>query len=218
MDGRSPERLVQAAVAFGVSDERVLEAIREVPRADFVPQPVREEAYEDAPLRIGFEQVTTQPSLVAKMVEALELGGDERVLEVGTGYGWQTALLARLASSVVSVDRFADLADTARANLERRGVDNVRVLCGDGSEGSGANAPFDAIVVSAAFPGVPAPLEEQLVEGGRLVQPIGPGGDDVVVQYRKGPDGLQRVRTLTGARFVRLVGRYGFADRGEEGT
>jgi protein-L-isoaspartate(D-aspartate) O-methyltransferase len=199
---------VAAARAGGVRDERVLEAIAAVPRADFVPAEYGRYADTDAPIPIPHDQVTTQPSLVARMVEALALTGDERVLEVGTGHGWQTALLARLAREVFSVERFADLAEMARAALA--GTDNVSIVVGDGSEGLAEHAPFDAILVTAAFPLVPAPLAEQLAEGGRLVQPIGPGGDEDVVLFEKRRGDLNRVRVITGAHFVRLHGRYGF--------
>jgi protein-L-isoaspartate(D-aspartate) O-methyltransferase len=144
------------------------------------------------------------------MVEALALTGAERVLEVGTGYGWQTALLARLAHEVWSVERWADLAETARRNLIRNGVENAAVVVGDGTEGLPAQAPFDAILVSAAFLEVPEPLIEQLAAGGRLVQPIGPGGREDVVLFERTVEGLVARRRLTGAHFVRLVGRRGF--------
>ena len=200
--------LVAAARATGVTDERVLAAIAAVPRADFVPAAWAERAEVDAPIPIPHWQVTTQPSLVARMVEALALTGDERVLEIGTGYGWQTALLAELAREVFSVERFADLAETARDALA--GIDNVTIVVGDGSGGLPEHAPFGAILVAAAYPLVPAPLSEQLLEGGRLVQPIGQGGDEDVVLFRKRGGGLHTVRVLSGAHFVRLHGRYGF--------
>jgi protein-L-isoaspartate(D-aspartate) O-methyltransferase len=191
-----------------VRDERVLAAIGAVPRAGFVPPEFVGQADFDAPVPIPHGQVTTQPSLVARMIQALSLAGDEGVLEVGTGYGWQTALLAELAREVFSVERFTDLADTARANLAGRG--NVCVLVGDGSAGLPEHSPFDAILVAAAFPRVPAPLAEQLAEGGRLVQPLGPGGAEEVVLFVKRRGALQRVRSLGGAHFVRMHGRYGF--------
>jgi protein-L-isoaspartate(D-aspartate) O-methyltransferase len=158
--------------------------------------------------------VTTQPSLIARMIAALGLEGEERVLEVGTGHGFQTALLAYLAGEVWSVERWPDLAETARANLERHGVRNAEVVVGDGSEGLAEHAPFGRILVSAAFPKVPQPLAEQLVQGGLLVHPIGSGGREEVALFRRTPSGLQRHRTITGARFVRLYGRYGFRDEG----
>ena len=203
--------LAEAAAAAGIADERVLDAIRAVPRNRFVAAEHADRAYLDVPLPIPHDQVTTQPSLVARMVEALALTGDEAVLEVGTGYGWQTALLARLSREVWSVERFADLAETARENLREQGVTNAHVVAGDGSEGLAQHAPFDAIVVAAAHPEVPGPLVEQLSVGGRFVQPIGPGGHEEVVLFTKEGERLVRRRTLTGARFVRLVGAHGFA-------
>jgi protein-L-isoaspartate(D-aspartate) O-methyltransferase len=200
-------------VAFrlaGIADPRLLQAAGGVPRAEFVPPGVSDQAYLDIPLPLPHGQVTTQPSLVAKMIEALALTGDERVLEIGTGFGWQTALLARLASEVWSVERWPDLAAAAAANLARHGVENATVVVGDGSEGLAGHAPYDAILVSAAFPEVPEPLAAQLVVGGRLVQPIGPGGREDVVLFKRGAEGLVPRRTIVGAHFVRLIGRRAF--------
>jgi len=202
--------LVAAILAEGIHDPAVVEAVRTVPRAGFVPPELAGRASIDRPLPIPHRQVTTQPSLVARMVEALGLTGSERVLEIGTGYGWQTALLARLAGRVWSVERWPDLAETARANLERHGAGNVEVVVGDGSGGLPEHAPYDAIIVSAAFPEVPGPLAEQLAPGGRLVQPLGPGGQEEVVLFERTPAGLERRRFLTGAHFVRLYGKHGF--------
>ena len=193
-------------------DARVLEALREVPRAGFVPPDLTERAYLDRPLPIPHEQVTTQPSLSAKMIEALDLSGSERVLEVGTGYGFQTALLAHLSNFVWSIERFPDVAETARNNLTRHGVENVEVVAGDGTEGLPEHAPYDAILVSAAFPSVPPPLSEQLAVSGRLVQPLGSGGQEAVILFEKGPGGLVRRRTVTGAHFVRLYGAHAFRE------
>lgn len=205
------EALVEAARDNGVSDPRVLDAIRVVPREGFVPEEERPNAYLDAPLPISHGQVTTQPSLVAAMVDALALTGDENVLEVGTGLGWQTALLAKLARTVWSVERHHDLAESAAAALVRQKVRGVRVVVGDGSRGLPARAPYDAILVAAAYPRVPNALVRQLAVGGRLVQPIGEGGAEDVVLFERTDAGLERRRSVIGAHFVRLVGRHGFA-------
>ena len=202
--------LVAAAREVGVTDARVLAAVFAVPRVEFVPPELAGSADVDRPLPIPHGQVTTQPSLVARMVEALALSGSERVLEIGTGYGWQTALLGRLAAEVWSVERWEDLAATARKHLTRYGANNVTVIVGDGSEGLPAHAPYDAIIVSAAFPAVPPPLRTQLGDGGRLVQPIGYGGNEDVVLFRKRGGELVRIRSVIGAHFVPLVGRHGF--------
>jgi protein-L-isoaspartate(D-aspartate) O-methyltransferase len=205
---RGPEDLVHAARGVGVGDERVLNCLRRVPRADFVPPEAVRSAYLDEPVAIAHGQVTTQPSLVAAMVAALGIAGHERVLEIGTGLGFQTALLACLAAEVWSIERFEHLADAARENLAR--VGNAHVVAGDGSEGLAEHAPYDAIVVSAAFPSVPRPLVEQLAVGGRLVQPIGPGGGEDVVLFERQGDRLERLRSILPARFVRLHGRHGY--------
>jgi protein-L-isoaspartate(D-aspartate) O-methyltransferase len=205
-----PEKLAAAARAAGVADPLVLDAMRHTPRAAFVPAAYVDRAYDDVPVPIPRDQVTTQPSLCATMIAALRLDGAQQVLEVGTGYGYQTALLARLAARVVSIEIWPDLAGQARRNLVAQGIGNVVVLVGDGSEGAPGHAPFDAVVVCAAFPRVPPPLTAQLRTGGRLVQPVGPGGAEDVVLYEKDAGGLRPVRALTGASFVRLHGRYGF--------
>ena len=208
----TPDDLADECRAAGVRDERLLEAIRSVPRADFVPPDGRRLAYDDVPVPIPHGQVTTQPSLVARMVEALALGPGDAVLEIGAGYGWQTALLARLSGRVWSVERFPDLAASARAALTRAGVANAEVVVGDGSNGLPAHAPYDAILVAAAFPRVPPPLSDQLSEGGRLVQPLGRGGSEEVVLFEKHGGRLQRRAFLTGAAFVRLYGEHGFGE------
>ena len=210
MEPSGPDHLARAAEAVGVDDVRVLEALRHVPRAAFVSAAVAESAYLDRPLPIPHGQVTTQPSLVAMMVEALALTGSERVLEIGTGHGFQSAILARLAGFVWSVERWEDIAATARANLARHGVENIAVLVGDGSEGLPEHAPYDAILVSAAFPAVPDPLVAQLAEGGRLVQPIGRGGRETVTLFESRGGRLLRRRAVTGARFVPLYGKHGY--------
>jgi protein-L-isoaspartate(D-aspartate) O-methyltransferase len=210
MRERGPQDLVSACRSAGIADRRVLEAVAAVPRSSFVPPQLAGRAYVDAPLPLPHGQVTTQPSLVARMVEALSLSGTERVLEVGTGYGWQTALLARLGAEVWSVERFPDVAATARAHLVR--LENVHVETGDGSEGLALRAPFDAILVSAAFPQVPEPLAEQLADGGRLVQPLGWGGAEQVALFGKVGGELLRRQDISAAHFVRLYGRHGFGE------
>jgi protein-L-isoaspartate(D-aspartate) O-methyltransferase len=205
------EKLVTAARRAGVADPRVLFAMRRVPRAAFVPLDQIELAYKDEPVRIPHGQVTTQPSLSARMVQALRLAGGEHVLEVGTGYGYQTALLAQLASFVTSIERWPNLAEQARRNLVAQGITNVYVLDGDGTEGQPAAAPYDAILVSAAFPQVPDPLVSQLRIGGLLVQPIGPGGADRVTVFERSADALVSRDVVCHARFVRLYGRHGYA-------
>lgn len=204
------ERLAEAARAVGVDDPRVLDAMRTVRRAAFVPPEYVDFAYDDEPIPIPHEQVTTQPSLSATMVQALRLTGDEHVLEIGTGYGYQTALLAGLAAFVTSIELWSDLAAQAHRNLVAEGIHNVEVVAGDGTEGVPARAPYDAVLVSAAFPQVPRPLVDQLRPGGRLVQPIGPGGEDQVILFERTPEGLVERERLVPARFVRLYGRHGY--------
>jgi protein-L-isoaspartate(D-aspartate) O-methyltransferase len=205
----SPEDLVRVVWAEGVRDRRVLAAFRAVPRALFVPAEAVGRAYLDEPIRIPGGQVTTQPSLIAAMVAALGLTGGERVLEVGTGLGFQTAILARLARQVVSIERLADLAAQARANLAAAGVGRVTVVVGDGTLGVPEHAPYQAIVVSAASSWVPGPLVEQLADGGRLVHPVGPGGHEQGTAFSRQAERLVVEARLVPARFVPLVGAYG---------
>jgi protein-L-isoaspartate(D-aspartate) O-methyltransferase len=197
--------LREAARRAGVRNARVLEAIRTVPRELFVPERWVALAGNDEPVPIGHGQVTTQPSLVARMVEALDLSGDERVLEVGTGLGYQAAVLGALAREVCSIERIPELALKAAENLRAARIDNVVVTVGDGMLGLPRHAPFQAVVVAAAFPHVPRALVEQLAEEGRLVQPIGPGGDEVVAKFRKRDGRLVRTGAVVGARFVPLI-------------
>lgn len=210
----SPEDLASTVREKGISDERVLDALRVTPRAAFVPPDHLDAAYADIPIPIAHEQVTTQPSLSARMIEGLGLTGDEHVLEVGTGLGFQTALLARLAADVVTIEWWRDLTEQAGRNLRAQGIERVTLLTGDGSGGVPRYAPYDAVLVSAAFTEVPDPLIEQLRVGGRLVQPIGPGGQEDVVAFERTDSGLLRREVLVPARFVRLHGRYGFRGPG----
>jgi protein-L-isoaspartate(D-aspartate) O-methyltransferase len=207
---RGPAALAEASRAAGVRDERVLAAIAGLPRAVFVPGDVAAKAYLDKPIAITHGQVTTQPSLVAKMVEALGLDGEEKVLEVGTGCGYQTALLAMLAREIWSVELWPDMTEAARVALAEVGSRNVTLLVGDGTLGLPDRAPFDAIVVTAAFPTVPSPLADQLAEGGRLVQPIGPGGREDVRLFEKRGERLEVERSVTGAYFVPLYGQHAY--------
>jgi protein-L-isoaspartate(D-aspartate) O-methyltransferase len=207
---RSSARLVEAVRKVGVDDPRVLAAIRTVPRAAFVPPEYERSANLDEPIPIPHGQVTTQPSLSARMVAALGLTRTERVLEVGTGYGYQTALLAQLAATVISIERWPDIAAETRRNLAAAGVHNVEVRVGDGTEGAPDRAPFDAVLGSAAYPEVPRPLADQLRPGGRLVQPIGPGGAEEVILFERTRQGLVERERLLLAHFVRLYGRHGY--------
>lgn len=209
MRQRRGDRSLAATVRRrGVSDPRVLEAVAAVDRRAFVPEGHRDTADVDAAIPIGAGQTTSQPSLIARMLEALELDGSERVLEVGTGFGYQAALLAHLAAEVVTIERHAELADAARRNLDEAGYAEVEVVTGDGTAGHADRAPYQAVVVAAAFPEVPEPLAEQLAVGGRLVQPLGPGGHEDVAVFVRDKDGLQRIESLAAARFVPLVGEH----------
>jgi protein-L-isoaspartate(D-aspartate) O-methyltransferase len=205
----SPEDLVRVVRPEGVRDRRVLAAYWAVPRDGLVPPAAVGQAYLDTPIRIPHGQVTTQPSLIATMVAALELRGSERVLEIGTGLGFQTAILALLARQVVSIERFADLAAQARANLAGAGLGRVTVVVRDGTLGVPKHAPYQAIVVAAAAPCVPPPLVEQLPPGSRLVHPVGPSGHEQVTAFHKEAGRLITDTRLTPARFVPLIGAHG---------
>lgn len=208
----SLEDLVEALLREGVDDERVQQAFRDVRRDQFVPPELKASAYVDRPIPIPHGQVTTQPSLIGQMVAALRLAGTERVLEIGTGLGFQTAILARLAGEVFSIERLPDVADQAKANLRAAGIEGVTIRVGDGTLGLPEFAPFGAIVVSAASPKVPPPLAEQLVDGGRIVHPLGSGGNEQVVVFRKEGDHLIRERMVVPAHFVRLIGIHGLPE------
>lgn len=205
----SPESLVRALVAQGVRHQRILEAFRRVDRAQFVPPERSFEAYRDRPVPIPHGQVTTQPSLIGQMIAALRLTGTERVLEVGTGLGFQTALLSMLAGEVFSIERFGDLAAWAERNLRAAGIESVTVVVGDGTLGLPEHAPYEAMVISAAAPRIPEPLGKQLVEGGRIVHPLGSGGEEMVTVFRKQGDAMVREAAVVPAHFVRLIGRHG---------
>jgi protein-L-isoaspartate(D-aspartate) O-methyltransferase len=200
---RSHEALARL-VRRELGDGRIADAFEAVDRGRFVPEGAAG-VYRDAPVPIPQGQTTSQPSLIARMIEALDPQPDDRVLEVGTGFGYQTALLARLCREVVSVERWESLATAARANLAGAGTQNADVIVGDGWKGCPERAPFDGIVVSAAASEVPAAFAAQLTEGGRLVIPVKRWGSDEVTLYRKTGDDLAVVRLVTPARFVPLV-------------
>jgi protein-L-isoaspartate(D-aspartate) O-methyltransferase len=196
--------------ARGIRDQRVLAAMLRVPRHEFVSPDHRQQAYEDHPIPIGEDQTLSQPYIVALMLEALALDPSDLVLEIGTGSGYQTALLSELTRQVYSVERHAPLARTAEEMLTRLGCNNVKVLVGDGSRGVPEFARFDAIVVSAAAPQIPDPLFEQLREGGRMVIPVGPAHAQELQLVRK-QAGQLKVINLEGCRFVPLIGIEGYS-------
>ncbi len=196
----------------GVHDARVLAAMERVPRHEFVPEAEWDLAYADRPLPIGNGQTISQPLIVGMMLEALELTGAERVLEVGTGSGYQAALLGELASDVYTVEVVPQLAERARAVLEGQGYKNVHVVCEDGSRGFPERAPYDAVIVAAGAPRVPPPLTEQLAEGGRLVIPVGDEWGQELLRVRRRGGELSTER-LVGCAFVPLVGEHGWHGR-----
>ena len=190
----------------GIRDERVLAAVAQLRREAFVPELLRGAADDDRPLPIGHGQTISQPFVVAYMTERLHLAGTEKVLEVGTGSGYQTALLALLAEEIFSIEIIPDLADGARAVLGRLGLANVRLRIGDGSLGWPEEAPFDRVIVTAAAERVPRALVEQLAPGGRMVIPVGPSPDaQVLRQVDRGDDGATVETDLLGVRFVPLT-------------
>ena len=194
----------------GRFDERVLEAMSRVPREHFVPEALRHLAHTDDALPIGSRQTISQPFMVATICQLLGLTGDERVLDVGTGSGYQAAVLAELAAQVVTIERVPELAERARSALAEVGYDEVEVLVGDGSLGAPARAPFDGIAVAAAAPAIPPALVEQLVEGGRLVIPRGGRWGQRLVLVERTEDGA-RERSSVSCRFVPLIGVEGFS-------
>jgi protein-L-isoaspartate(D-aspartate) O-methyltransferase len=204
-------KLVEVLQRKGVRDLSVLRAVRMVPRHLFVPESVRHRAYDDAALPIGSGQTISQPYVQARYLELIGLTGREKVLEIGTGSGYQTALLALLASMVFSVERVPHLAQSARAALATAGIRNVTVLVGDGTLGWRPFAPYDAILVSAASPEVPSPLVEQLAVGGRMVIPLGDKEAQTLTLVERLEDGV-RTSTIADVRFVPLVGEFGFRD------
>lgn len=194
----------------GVTSLRVLEAMAAIPRHEFVPDRFRADAYADKPLPIGEGQTISQPFMVAAMTEALELTGTERVLEIGTGSGYQAATLSLLTAVVFSVESHTSLALAAQERLTRLGYANVHVHNGDGSAGFPEAAPYDAILVTAAAPAIPHLFVSQLREGGRIVIPVGDQQDQILIQAKL-ESGRLNVRELFSCRFVPLLGRYGWS-------
>lgn len=195
--------------ARGIKDERVLKAMETVPRHMFVGEEIRDRAYDDCALPIGEGQTISQPYMVAIMTELLELKGDERVLEIGTGSGYQSAILSLLSSEVYTVERFETLAIKARDLLKRLGYKNVNVFISDGTLGLSEYAPFDAIIVTAGSPEIPQVYIEQLRIHGRLVIPVGSRFSQILYQVKKTPSGIV-TRPSTPCVFVPLIGRYGW--------
>ena len=207
---RERERMVEEhLVRRGITDERVLAAMRRVPRHRFVEEALRDRAYGDHPLPIGESQTISQPYIVAAMTQSLRLTGSEKVLEIGAGSGYQSAVLAELARRVCSIERFASLAIRARQTLESLGYTSVVVRVGDGTYGWPDEAPFDRILVGAAAPIIPSPLFQQLAEGGRLVVPVGDAEAQTLHVVDK-VGGQMRIATEGACVFVKLIGKYGW--------
>lgn len=196
----------------GITDERVLQVMREVPRHRFVPEDLWDMAYRDTPLPIGHGQTISQPYIVGYMTQMLHLAPDDQVLEVGTGSGYQVAILSRLAKKVYTIERVEELARHAEQILQELGYDNVLIRVGDGGYGWPEAAPFDAIIVTAAAPEVPPPLVAQLAEGAPLIAPIGPAGYQELMRfYKRG--GQTRVERLAPVAFVPLIGEHGWREQ-----
>ncbi len=196
-------------IARGITDGRLLEAMGELPRELFVSSLLREQAYEDGPLPIGNEQTISQPYVVALMTQCLKLNGDETVLEVGAGSGYQTAILAKLARRVYSVEKYSGLAGAAREVLRSLEIENSEITVGDGSVGWAEHAPYDGILVTAAAPAMPAPLLSQLRARGRIVIPIGSRYDQYLEVWQRRGDAWHIEKSLP-VRFVPLVGEWGW--------
>ncbi|MBM4276610.1 MAG: protein-L-isoaspartate(D-aspartate) O-methyltransferase [Deltaproteobacteria bacterium] len=197
----------------GIKDPRVIAAMKKVPRHLFVEEALQSQAYNDRPLPIGEKQTISQPYMVALMTEAMELKGRERVLEIGAGSGYQTAILAELTQEVFSVERIRPLAIRARKLLYDLGYFNVEIKIFDGTYGWAEKGPFDAIIVTAGSPDIPQPLYDQLSMGGRLVIPVGNSDIQDLFRITKTEEGMKK-ENLGGCRFVKLIGRYGWEDEG----
>jgi len=206
------EMVAEQIARRGLHQPRLLEAFNQVQRHLFMPLPVRQHAYEDRPLPIGKGQTISQPYIVALMTSLLALNGDEAVLEIGTGSGYQAAILSEMAQTVHTIERYQELADTARARLVRLGYYNVQVHCADGSSGWPEAAPYQAIIVTAAAAATPRPLFEQLAEGGRLVLPVG-GSQGQTLQLWTREAGRLDFQDVLPVSFVPLRGEFGWSDQ-----
>lgn len=207
---KARDRMVETQLmSRGIKDPRVLEAMRKVPRHMFVDEALQEQAYSDHPMPIGDKQTISQPYIVALMTETLQLKGDEKVLEIGTGSGYQAAILGELAERVFSIERYPNLAYRANQILQKLGYKNIIVRVADGTIGWPDEAPFDAIMVTAGAPRVPQPLVDQLAMGGRLVVPVGDRISQELILVKRVPEGIQKTN-LGGVRFVDLVGKWGW--------
>lgn len=198
-------------VERGIRDKRVIEAMKKIPRHLFVPEEIVDDAYDDRALPIGYGQTISQPYIVALMTELLELKGEEKVLEIGTGSGYQAAVLAELAKEVHTIERVEILAQKAKERLEKLGYKNVKVYIKDGTEGLSEEAPFDRIIITAAAPDIPLPLQEQLKEGGIIVAPVGDRFSQYMLKGIKKEGKLER-QYLIPVAFVPLVGKYGWQE------
>ena len=205
-------RMVESQlVSRGIKDTRVLETMRKVPRHRFVEEAFVSQAYNDHPLPIGEKQTISQPYMVALMTEALELQGDEKILEIGTGSGYQTAILAELAEKIYSIERIRPLSIKARRILDELGYFNVVLKVADGTVGAKEEAPFDGIIVRAGSPDIPQPLVDQLAMGGRLVVPVGDKYTQSLMRVVRKKEGIIKT-DLGGCRFVNLLGRHGWKE------
>ena len=209
---RKRERLVQQVRDQGIDDPRVLHAVSAVPRHAFVPEAVRMRAYEDTALPIGYGQTISQPSLQALYLQVLEIGPDDKVLEVGAGSGYQTALLAELSANVYAVERLPELTQRAREVLDELGYRNIALVTKDGTTGWNKYAPYDAILVAAAGPTVPDTLVDQLSPGGRMLIPVGDRHHQRLTLVRKTEDEDVEQEVVTGCVFVPLIGRFGWGE------
>lgn len=203
--------LIEKIRSRGVSDLGVLRAFDQVSRHEFLPAAMAHRAYDDAPVPIGFGQTASQPSLQALYMDRLDLEPADKVLEIGTGCGYQTAILAHLVDRVYSVERIAELSSRTRAVLDRLRLSNVALMVGDGTVGWSRYAPYDAILVAAAAPEVPAPLVEQLAPGGRMLVPVGPRNVQRLMLVRRTEHGIEQ-EGVVGCTFVPLLGRFGWAE------